>query len=471
MSAKRILLLVFGSLIALIGLALGIAGAVALIAYGTGRDADGYFTTSTERFATPRYALVSQEVDLGAEADAAGPVSLGDLARVRVRAEGIGGQPVFVGIGPRDDVQRYLGSVSYDEVTHVGFDPFRATYRAHPGTVVPGPPAQQAFWVAQASGAGRQTLEWNLEGGRWSLVVMNAGAAARVAADLQLGVKITILLELGIGLLAGGLVLLAIGATMIVFGARAGAGPPPPAPVPAAPGVPAGAAGGAPPARPSYPLQLEGELDPGTGRWLWLVKWLLAIPHFVVLLFLWIAFAVLTVVAFFAILVTERYPRGIFDFNVGVMRWSWRVAFYTYSALGTDRYPPFTLGHADYPATLDVPYPERLSRGLVLVKWWLLAIPQYVVVGIFGTGLWWSGAWAGQGHWGEWGWGGWGGGLIGVLVLFAGVALLVVGRYPRGIFDVVMGLNRWTYRVLAYAALMRDEYPPFRLDQGGSEPG
>ena len=102
------------------------------------------------------------------------------------------------------------------------------------------------------------------------------------------------------------------------------------------------------------------------------------------LFFLWIAFVLMTIVAFFAILVTGRYPRGIFDFNVGVMRWTWRVAFYSYSALGTDRYPPFTLGGS--PTTRPrstVAYPEQLSRGLVLVKWWLLAIPQYVVVGVF----------------------------------------------------------------------------------------
>ncbi len=215
-----------------------------------------------------------------------------------------------------------------------------------------------------------------------------------------------------------------------------------------------------------FPVRLTGELDPGVGRWQWLVKWLLAIPHFVILLFLWIGFVASTVVAGVAILVTGRYPRGIFDFNVGVLRWSWRVGFYTYSALGTDRYPPFSLADDPaYPARLDVDFPERLARGLVLVKWWLLAIPHYLIVAIFTGGAW--SAWSDNGDGELYSAAG---GLIGLLVLFAGLALLFTGRYPRPLYDFVLGLNRWVVRVVAYAGLMTDTYPPFRLDPGGAEP-
>ena len=173
------------------------------------------------------------------------------------------------------------------------------------------------------------------------------------------------------------------------------------------------------PAETTYPVSVDARLDEPLSRWLWLVKWLLAIPHFFVLVLLWMAFVVLTVIAFFAILIDGRYPRQIFDFNVGVMRWTWRVSFYATSALGTDRYPPFSLvREPDYPATLDVVYTG----------------------GVGGTSA----------------------GLIAILTVVAGAILLFRGSYPRDMFDLIVDLNRWVWRVVAYVALMRDEYPPFR---------
>lgn len=214
-----------------------------------------------------------------------------------------------------------------------------------------------------------------------------------------------------------------------------------------------------------YPVRVRGELDPGLSRWQWLVKWILAIPHYIVLFFLHIAVLVVTVIAFFAILFTGRYPRALFDFSVGVKRWRWRVTFYALSALGTDKYPPFSLRpNAEYPADLEVDYPQRLSRGLVLVKWWLLAIPHYLILLAFFTG-------------------GWRflmvdpnevvgydlPPLIAILLVISVLGLLFTGRYPKGLYDFVIGINRWAIRVRAYSALMRDEYPPFRLDMGARE--
>jgi hypothetical protein len=205
----------------------------------------------------------------------------------------------------------------------------------------------------------------------------------------------------------------------------------------------------------TYPARVTARLDEPLSRWLWLVKGILVLPHYVVLAFLWLAFTMLSVVAGIAIVVTGRYPRGIFDFNVGVLRWTWRVQYYAIGAFATDRYPPFTLDDdPGYPAHFDVDYPEHLDRGLALVKWWLLAIPHYLVMALFIGGSW------GAYHFG---------GLVSLLAVIAGVVVLFTGSYPRSVYDFVLGMNRWVLRVAAYAALMTDQYPPFRLDMGGTE--
>jgi hypothetical protein len=194
-----------------------------------------------------------------------------------------------------------------------------------------------------------------------------------------------------------------------------------------------------------YPVIVTGDLSAPPGRWLWLVKWLLAIPHWFVLISLIIWAVLVWIFALFAILFTGKYPRGAFDYIVGVLRWCWRVSFYGYTVLGTDKYPPFSLDHdPSYPADLDIVYPEKLSRGLVLVKWWLLAIPHYFIVGIFN----------GSGD---------GGGLTCLLAVVGAIANLFTGKYPEDIFKLVVGLNRWSFRVYGYTALVTDAYPPFRL--------
>jgi hypothetical protein len=203
-----------------------------------------------------------------------------------------------------------------------------------------------------------------------------------------------------------------------------------------------------------HSVRLEGQLDPPLSRWLWLVKWFLLIPHILILVFLWLAFILTTIAAFFVLLFTGRYPRGIFDFNLGVLRWTWRVAFYSYSALATDRYPPFSLGEEpDYPARLEIDYPETQRKGFPLIGWWLLGVPQYAIAGVI----------AGGG-------GGANAGVIGILVFVVAMLLLFKDTYRDDVFDVLMGFNRWCLRALAYAAFMTPQYPPFRFDPGPREP-
>jgi len=452
LKAKRILLVVFGAIIGVIGLLILIGGAAILWADQTLRDRDGYFTSRTARYASPSRAIVTDNLDLTDVPG--GPDRWADM---RIRATGAGGRPVFVGIGRREDVQRYLGGAAYSVLTDIDTEKFHATYRAVQGSRMPAPPGDQTFWAVRAQGRGLQTLNWDVASGTWQIVAMNADASAGVAVDASGGVKISYLLAIAIAFLAGGLLLAGVGVTMVVFGVRKPR-PPPPGGAVMLPedAMPAGTEAGlvhggngadpagaspAPGRRPSYPVDVTARLDPQLGRWLWLVKWLLLIPHGIVLFFLWIASFAVTVIAFFAILITARYPRSLFEFNLGVMRWSWRVSYYGYGALGTDRYPPFTLEPDPRDlARLEVPYPERLSRGLVLVKWWLLAIPHYVVAWLFG-------------------------GVISILVLVAAIALLFTGRYPPSLFELVVGMNRYVHRVTAYAALMRDEYPPFGLER------
>ena len=453
MRPGKIALAVVGALVALVAVVLIAGGGGLLWAYGTQRTSDGFFTSSTATLSADGYALASAEIDLGSRPGDWFPS--GRLATVRLDVDPQGSTPVFVGIGPDSEVDAYLEGVAHSQVTRIGPDPTDVTYRTVAGEAPSTPPSEQTFWAVSTEGSGLQTLTWELEQGEWTMVIMNADASPAVTVDASAGARTELVIPVSMFLLLGGLVLAGLAAIMLVVAVRR------PAETAA---VTAATVGGFGP----YPVRLEGRLDPELSRWQWLIKWILIIPHLVVLAFLWAAFVVLTVVAGVAILFTGRYPKSIFDFNVGVMRWSWRVGYYSYSALGTDQYPPFTLAEADYPAGFDVAYPERLSRGMVLVKWWLLAIPHYLIIGLFTSGLvWWSTELNESGNavlei---------GGGLIGILVLIAAVALIFTGRYPQALFDLVVGLNRWVYRVVAYVALMRDEYPPFRLDTGGSEPG
>ncbi|MCH7846639.1 MAG: DUF4389 domain-containing protein [Acidobacteria bacterium] len=459
MSPGRIAVIVIGVVLALPALGLLLGGAALTVGYATERD-DGYFDVTLERLSTPTAAITTEEADL--RADPGPPDWVLDFVdfSIRIQATGIDqGSALFIGIGPEADVEAYLSGVAHDEIRDVESDG-DIKYRSIAGTASPAPPAEQGFWVASASGTGTQELIWEFSEGTWAAVLMNADASPGILAEVTVGIKSGALLVVAISMLVVGALLLAVAVTIIVLAARGHAEEP------VHPEEEVGAEA-APPVS-AEPVRMEASIDSPLSQWLWLVKWFLAIPHFILLIFLWIAFSLLTVISGVVILFTGRYPRGIFDFNVGVLRWTWRVLFYAgQGGLGTDRYPPFTTDRVDdYPATFDVEYPDELSRGLVLVKWWLLAIPHYLVLAFLvggGAGWWWGDDWGSGTEL-------WSGGLVALLVLIAAVILLFTGRYPRPLFDLIIGLNRWVFRVIAYAGLMTDSYPPFRLDQGGQEP-
>lgn len=211
-----------------------------------------------------------------------------------------------------------------------------------------------------------------------------------------------------------------------------------------------------------YPVHVDARLDDHLSRGLWLIKWILALPHILVLIVLWAGYLVASLIAWLSILIVGSYPRWAFTYTTGVLRWGWRVQYYACNVLGTDRYPPFTLADVpDYPARLTIDYPEHPSRGLALFQWWLLPIPHFLILCVIvGTS---SGYHRGANTFTS-------PGLLGLLTLVAGFALLFTGVYPKELWRFVMGLNRWVLRVVAYTSLMTDRYPPFRLDQGGTEP-
>ncbi len=424
--------IVIGALISLFAFAALVAGGAGLWADSTQRDADGWLSSPWHRFDTPTRALTAEGLRLGDVRG--GPEDrIPDLGRVRVRARSVNGRPVFVAIAPEARVDAYLRDVAHTEVDGLHAQGFGGTVR--PGTTVPAPPATATGWAASASGPGTQTATWDPGSGRWSIVVMNADAAAGIHAQIQVGARAPWLLGVSLGLLGGGLLLAAAAAALIVVGART---PPSTAPPPA------------PAAAPVEFVKVTARLDEPLSRWLWLVKGVLLIPHLLVLALLWPAFVVLDARG-------DGRHRHHRPLSAGAVRLQRRRGALVVAG-GLLR----LLGAGHRPLSAVHARARRLSRGagdrLPGAVVTLEGRPQAVAAGdpplprtrradrrvepvVERPGL------------------------LGVLVAIAAVLLLVRGRYSREIFALVVGINRWALRVVAYAALLRDEYPPFRLDR------
>jgi hypothetical protein len=213
--AGRVIALVLGILLLLPALALIAGGGVLLWADQSERD-DGFLMSPTGSVSTDGYALVSDRIELSTSGDWV-PVS-GALGTTLVQATATG-PDLFVGIGPSDEVAAYLGTVQRAVIDDLGNDG-AVIGREVSGDAPAGPPAAQQFWTEQASGGGRQQLEWDPDGGDWTVVVMNADGSAGVDADLRVGAELPALTGIAWGLLIGGVVLTAIAVLIIVLAAR-----------------------------------------------------------------------------------------------------------------------------------------------------------------------------------------------------------------------------------------------------------
>jgi hypothetical protein len=253
MSAGKIVAIVAGAFLILIGLVLIVPGAFMLWAQGTQRDSDGFYMTSSRVVSTSSYALTSPALDihLGSVTDW---VPKGATADVRIQARTTDASPVFIGIGPSNRVSEYLTNVPHDQITDFGWSS-GVDYRRVSGDGAPSVPGSEDFWAAKQEGSGSQTLDWEVSSGDWTVVVMNSDAAADVSADMSLGARFGLLLPIGIGFVVGGAVLLAIGVVLIVLGAYRRR-PPSPVTAPAPPGE------SAPPPPAETPPPLVGQTAP-----------------------------------------------------------------------------------------------------------------------------------------------------------------------------------------------------------------
>jgi hypothetical protein len=203
----------------LIAFALFLAGGLLLWANAHYKDSDGYFTTGSERFGSPAYAITSDDLQIGGKG-ASRLLSSDHYGTIRLTADARADKPVFIGIAPTDKVDAYLRDVAHSQVDDVDYAPFSARYTQRDGTRHPDAPASRHIWAAQAHGAGLQTLRWNVESGNWSVVVMNEDGSRGVLAGVSAGAKVPYVGEFGVAALGFGALFIAATAGLMLYGTR-----------------------------------------------------------------------------------------------------------------------------------------------------------------------------------------------------------------------------------------------------------
>ena len=195
-----------------------------------------------------------------------------------------------------------------------------------------------------------------------------------------------------------------------------------------------------------YPVSFPVEYPTSSSRLLallgfafWL-KLFLLLPHIIVLSFLSIISLLVLIIGYIAVLLTGHYPRSLFGLQTGIARWDFRTSCWFVGL--TDKYPPFSLKEGGYPTDISIEYPESSSRflallGLLLIKP-LALIPHILVLYFLGM-------------------------LHPILMWIGFIIVLVTGRYPRGLFEFVLGIIIWDTRVNCWFTGLTDKYPPFSL--------
>jgi hypothetical protein len=217
-TGARIAAFAGAGVIGLLALVLLAVGGLSLWADGQ-KDADGYLSTGSDRFATSTYALATDNLDVDSQG-AGWLINSDRYGKVRLEVDSRAGKPVFVGIARTSEVTRYLRDSAHAVVTDVSYSPFHADYRPLSGTRRPTLPADQRFWAASAHGSGAQTLTWDVKHGSWSVVVMNADGSRGVDAGVRAGAEVPILPAIGWGALGGGLALLIVAGGLVFVGVQ-----------------------------------------------------------------------------------------------------------------------------------------------------------------------------------------------------------------------------------------------------------
>lgn len=218
-SVVKIILAIAGAIAGLVAIALLAGGIALVVVHATARNDDGFLTSPVYDMGTDSYALVSEDIDLASHPGDWWP---SDPGKVWFNVDPVGTQAIFIGIGPASEVDQYFSGVSLDEVTGLGVDRDDVDYRSRSGGAPTSLPGDQEFWVAASQGTGDQEMEWELDKGEWKLVFMNADGASGLQADVEAGVKISILLPIGIGLIVAGIVGIVVTVVLMVVMVRVG---------------------------------------------------------------------------------------------------------------------------------------------------------------------------------------------------------------------------------------------------------